>query len=308
MCSSTYASGRAVQPRLPAQPLSSSRKTTTPSPGRPSASTASSPATTPSVPSNLPAPGTVSRCEPVQTWRLAARNPPDQVAGGVDLDLEPGLAEPAGRQLVRRVLLGRVADPVADRGQLFEALEDPHPAERTTAVRLVRSARSTSHPASGNAAASPYARLQEPAETTAAKARGAPTPPSGENRLLDTECRAASGSARQLGDGGEGDAVPGHRQRAGDDERRDEQDQRRLQQRRGDGESDAHRNPDPGERDDARAQRCPTSGRHRSASPSPRPGRRRARRLPGPSPSRVRRGGRGRRSRGRTSAPRRRGR
>ena len=37
--------------------------------GLPSASTASSPATTPSAPSKRPAPGTVSRCEPVQTWR-----------------------------------------------------------------------------------------------------------------------------------------------------------------------------------------------------------------------------------------------
>ena len=47
-----------MQPRLPAQPRSSSRKTTTPRPGVPSRSTASIPATTPSVPSNRPAPGT----------------------------------------------------------------------------------------------------------------------------------------------------------------------------------------------------------------------------------------------------------
>jgi hypothetical protein len=57
---------------------------------------------------------------------LAAGDPADQVAGGVDLGLEPRLKEPAGRKRVCGVLLGRVADPVAEGGQLVEALQDPH--------------------------------------------------------------------------------------------------------------------------------------------------------------------------------------
>ena len=49
----------------------------------------------------------------------------------VDLDLEPGLPHPAGRELVRLVL-GRApvrpvrARPAADRVQLLEPLENPH--------------------------------------------------------------------------------------------------------------------------------------------------------------------------------------
>ena len=53
----------------------------------------------------------------------------EEVPGGVDLDLEPGLLQPAARKLVRLVLLGRVADavrarPVADRVQLVQPVED----------------------------------------------------------------------------------------------------------------------------------------------------------------------------------------
>ena len=56
---------RQTRARLPTQPRSSSRKTTTEP--RPARSTASIAATTPSAPSNFPPWGTVSRCEPVQT-------------------------------------------------------------------------------------------------------------------------------------------------------------------------------------------------------------------------------------------------
>jgi len=53
----------------------------------------------------------------------------EQVPGRVHLDLEPGLLEPAPRQLVGLVLFGRVADPVrartgADRVQLVQPVED----------------------------------------------------------------------------------------------------------------------------------------------------------------------------------------
>ena len=83
---------------------------------------------------------------------LAARNPPDQVPRSVDLHLEPGLAEPPSRQLVRRVLLGGVADPVPQSGELVESLEDPHAGLAAFGAGNVRS---TSHPAIGNNAASP---------------------------------------------------------------------------------------------------------------------------------------------------------
>ena len=90
--------------------------------------------------------------------------------------------------------------------------------------------------------------------TTAAKPSGSGDAREGEHGLLDAERRTAACAARQLRDGGEGDAVPGHRQRAGDDEGRDEQDERRVQQGGGNGEGDAHRHADPGERDGARSQ------------------------------------------------------
>src|SRR5262249_14946703 len=56
--------------------------------------------------------------------RVAA--PADRVARAVDLDVEPGLAQPACEELVRGVLLGRVADARrADRVQLLEPLQRP---------------------------------------------------------------------------------------------------------------------------------------------------------------------------------------
>src|SRR5918993_134779 len=60
-----------------------------------------------------------------------AWDPSDQVAGAVDLDLEPGLSEPARCERVGGVLLRRVADAVAEGGQLVETLQDPHAAEPT---------------------------------------------------------------------------------------------------------------------------------------------------------------------------------
>ena len=67
----------ATRQRLPWQPVSSSRKTTTPSVRSdcPTASTASRPATTPSAPSNFPPAGTESRCEPVQTSGSSGERP-----------------------------------------------------------------------------------------------------------------------------------------------------------------------------------------------------------------------------------------
>ena len=57
-------------------------------------------ATTPSAPSKRPPSGTESRCEPDQTRGLAAA--PEGVAARVDLDLEPGLAQPGRDEPVRR--------------------------------------------------------------------------------------------------------------------------------------------------------------------------------------------------------------
>ena len=93
----------------------------------------------------------------------AARDPPDQVAGGVDLHLEPGLAEPARRQLVRRVLLRRVADPVAECGQLVEALEDPHSwtvLSRRSEPRLLRLPHRAKHQPAGEREQRPRARTR----------------------------------------------------------------------------------------------------------------------------------------------------
>jgi hypothetical protein len=54
---------------------------------------------------------------------------PDQIAGWVDLDVEPGLAHPPGRELVGPILLRAAADPVradaaADRVELVEPFEN----------------------------------------------------------------------------------------------------------------------------------------------------------------------------------------
>ena len=52
---------------------------------------------------------------------------PDEVAGLVSSDLEAGLPHPSCGELMRRVLLRRVARtrPTADRVQLIEPLEKP---------------------------------------------------------------------------------------------------------------------------------------------------------------------------------------
>jgi hypothetical protein len=55
----------------------------------------------------------------------------EEVPGRVDLDFEPGLLQPAARQLVRLVLFGGIADAVcawagADRVQLLEPVEGAH--------------------------------------------------------------------------------------------------------------------------------------------------------------------------------------
>ena len=59
---------------------------------------------------------------------LVAGQPAEQVAVRIDLDLEAGLPQPAGGELVRRVLLPRVADavrprPASDRVEVVETFE-----------------------------------------------------------------------------------------------------------------------------------------------------------------------------------------
>ena len=101
-CSSRNAHGsaspRATSARLPTQPTSSPRNDDDRSRARP-ARPPRSPPTTPSAPSKRPPCGTVSRCEPTQTSGLGSGRAPDEVAVGVDLDLEPRLAHPAGGEL-----------------------------------------------------------------------------------------------------------------------------------------------------------------------------------------------------------------
>ena len=73
------------------------------------ATTASSPPTTPSAPSNLPPCGhrvQVRPCPHLRQLGLAAAQTAEEVAGCVALDLEPGLRHPAGGELERLVLLG----------------------------------------------------------------------------------------------------------------------------------------------------------------------------------------------------------
>ena len=72
--------------------------------------------------------------------------------------------------------------------------------------------------------------------------------------------------------------------------------QRRVQQAGGDGERDAHRDSDSGERDRARPQLVRPAARADPQHHRRRPGRRRAPRPPRPCPASVRRAGRGRRS------------
>jgi hypothetical protein len=61
----------------------------------------------------------------------APTQPPEEIPCRVDLDLEPGLAHPAGYEFVRLVLLARPAEtvrarPAADRVQLVEPVQNPH--------------------------------------------------------------------------------------------------------------------------------------------------------------------------------------
>src|SRR5581483_7817336 len=64
---------------------------------------------------------------------------PEEVPGGVRLDLEPRLCEPPRGERVRGVLLGRVAEARgADGVQLIEALEDAAHATNSNAARLRR--------------------------------------------------------------------------------------------------------------------------------------------------------------------------
>jgi hypothetical protein len=52
---------------------------------------------------------------------------PDRIACAIHLDLEPGFSEPGAEEVVRGVLLRRVADASRpDRVQLIEALEDAY--------------------------------------------------------------------------------------------------------------------------------------------------------------------------------------
>jgi hypothetical protein len=57
-----------------------------------------------------------------------AAQPPDEVAGRIDLDLQPGLGHPTRREPVRLVLLRASSDPVGalaptDRIELSQTLE-----------------------------------------------------------------------------------------------------------------------------------------------------------------------------------------
>ena len=172
---------------------------------------------------------------------VAARDPPDQVSRRVDLDLEPGLAEPARRELVRRVLLRRVADPVAERRQLVESVEDPHAAEPT--VRAAAPARLRQ---AGGAPASRRPRTAACRTTSTRRGRGRER--RAERRRRWRRARSAGarsprrcGAAAELGRRVKESAVPGHRQRAGDDERRDEQATRPARTRRDGDEPRARR-------------------------------------------------------------------
>ena len=109
MCSSTNAPGSrapglATRPRLPAHPRSSSRKATTASVRScvSAVPTASSPATTPSAPSNRPPRGTVSRCEPVQvsssSGRVPRRRPTRLPSGSTSTSSPASSIHPAARR------------------------------------------------------------------------------------------------------------------------------------------------------------------------------------------------------------------
>ena len=100
----------------------------------------------------------------------------DRIGYSPEEDAAHELAEPAGRELVGGVLLGRVADPVAERGQLVESVEDPHARNLSCAAQCPASGRSSHAPASGNTEASANAAGHEVPDTIAANATGAAMP------------------------------------------------------------------------------------------------------------------------------------
>ena len=183
--------------------------------------------------------------------RRAARA--EEVARLVARDLEARLAHPAGGELVRRVLLGRVRRRDAARSRR---------SRRDARAPLIRAMLAA--PASRRAGTAQRPRSRR-ATTWRRRARRRDPGRSSTGRLRIVCCRpiadAAAAAARELERGREREAVPAHRERAGDDQHRNQHRQRRVEKHRRDDDETARRRA----RSRAAARACsrerPTSGR-----------------------------------------------
>ena len=157
--------------------------------------------------------------------RPARRAPPRilpiKLPGRVDLDLEPGLAEPARRERVRRVLLRRVADAVASAASWSSRsrIRTPRNLPRTQTGHPDSACLELPHgqtPASGRTAATANATCHDVHDDERSERdRGADA--AGASTVCWSPSRRRSGAA-ELGGQREREAVPGHRHRRRGDE------------------------------------------------------------------------------------------
>ena len=114
--------------------------------------------------------------------------------------------------------------------------------------------RRTSHPINGNRLAMAKAAGQESRPTSAPNRGEATATATGEDRVLKAEGRSDAGRARHLCGGGEGHAVPRHREHARDDQRDRGEGVRAVQEGGRDREGHAGRQGDGAQRPDAAAE------------------------------------------------------
>ncbi len=221
-----------------------------------SRSAASIAATTPSAPSNRPAVGTLSRCEPAQT-RASPRVPKRLPAPSRETSSPASRIQPAASSCAASSSAEYAGAVLRDRVDLVEALERRSSGQCSQHAPARRAGRA----ATTDEPDAPRRRRDERAEERRVDGAGAV-----EQRLLQPDRGAAAAVAGELDRGGEREAVPAHREHARDDEHRDEHGERRVEQQR----RQRRRTRRPRARSrrsgrEAARRRRPTSGRRRCA-------------------------------------------
>ena len=271
MCSSTKAAGAGSSP-----PAHSDREPTQPGPFQPSSSRKRHHRQRP-----LLLPGPLDRLQPadhaeraveasarghrvevragpdLRQLRPASPQAPVEVPRSVPLDLEPRLAHPAGRELVRLVLLGATAEPVrarpaADCVELIEPFEEAH---RQTLGSAGPQRTQKLHPDERE-----HRREREPGaprrsgderpRTRAERRRPPPTAPSAASRSPRRSCARPASSAAAVNESPfHAIASPPARTNAGTSTTAGASSTRRRERER-----DAAREPDAPQRHDPRAE------------------------------------------------------